>query len=78
MQLRHLSGDAQIESLIRMANQIALNVPSSSAPEYAVAHHLEQFWTPIMRQRLQIEVDHVLLSPIVVRALALESNLSPS
>ena len=67
-------GDVQLESIIRMANQIAANVPASAAPEYAVAHHLEQFWTPVMRERLRLEVDPSKLSEIVIKALQLEST----
>jgi hypothetical protein len=55
-----------------MANQIATNVPTGAAPEYAVAHHIEQFWTPVMRQRLNKEADRSRLLPIVLRALELD------
>ncbi|MBI3428530.1 MAG: formate dehydrogenase subunit alpha [Actinobacteria bacterium] len=71
------SGDAELESLIRMANQIAANVPTTAAPEHAVAHHIVQFWTPSMRGRLRNDVDRSKLSPIVVRALELELNPQP-
>jgi formate dehydrogenase major subunit len=71
-------GDVELESIVRMANQIAANVPAKSAPEHAVAHHIEQFWTPYMRQRLMKEVDRSKLSPIVIRALDLELNHVPS
>ena len=71
-------GDVQLESIIRMANQIAANVPANTAPEHAVAHHIEQFWTPYMRERLMKEVDRAKLSPVVVRALDLELNHVPS
>ena len=69
-------GDVQLDSIIRMANQIAANVPASAAPEYAVAHHLEQFWTPVMRERLRLEVDPSKLSQIVIKALQLEPTVS--
>ena len=65
------SGGAGLESLIRMANQIAANVPTTAAPEHAVAHHIVQFWTTTMRERLRNDVDRSKLSPIVVRALEL-------
>jgi len=65
----HIGGDPQLDSIIRMANQIAANVPANNAPEIQVAHHIVQFWTPTMIGRLRNEVDHALLSPIVVRAI---------
>lgn len=67
-------GDTELTSLIRMANQIAANVPAHAAPELAVAHHIVQFWTLTMKERLINEVDRSELSPIVVRALDLELN----
>ena len=69
----HIGGDPQLESIIRMANQIAANVPAQNAPEMQVAHHLVQFWTPAMIDRLRNDVDHSLLSPVVVRALKITS-----
>ncbi len=72
IQEHQMSGDAQLESIIRMANQIAANVPKGAAPEHAVAHHLVQFWTPVMRERLRSDVDRGRLSPIVLAALDLE------
>jgi formate dehydrogenase major subunit len=69
-----VAGDLQLDSIIRMANQIAANVPTGSAPEYAVAFHIEQFWTPTMRERLMNEADRSKLSPIVLRALELEAS----
>ena len=62
---------AELDLLIRMANQIAANLPKSGAPEHAVAHHIVQFWPPAMRARLRNDVDRSKLSPIVVRALEL-------
>jgi formate dehydrogenase major subunit len=64
-------GDVQLDSIIRMANQIAMNIPSAGAPEIEVAHHMTQFWTPIMRQRLADDVDPALLSDVVKKALEL-------
>ena len=69
----HISGDPQLESIIRMANQIAANVPVQSAPEIQIAHHLVQFWTPAMIDRLRNDVDHSLLSPLIVRAIEITS-----
>jgi formate dehydrogenase major subunit len=74
LHLHQMRGDVQLASIVRMANQIAANVPTSAAPEHAVAHHIVQFWTPDMRERLAKEADRSLLSPIVVKALELELN----
>ena len=63
--------DFQLQSIIRMANQIAANIPSAGAPEIEVAHHLTQFWTPIMRERLAKDVDPSELSDVVKKALEL-------
>jgi formate dehydrogenase major subunit len=52
-----------------MANQIAANFPITDAPEIKVAHHIVQFWTPAMIERLRNEVDKSLLSPIVLKAI---------
>lgn len=71
-------GDTELASLIRMANQIAANVPAAAAPELAVAHHIVQFWTPTMKERLINEADRSELSPIVLRALDLELNPQPA
>ncbi len=65
----HIGGDPQLDSIIRMANQIAANVPSKTAPEVEVAHHIVQFWTPEMIKRLREDVDQSLLSPVVVHAI---------
>lgn len=64
-------GDVQLDSIIRMANQIATNIPSAGAPEIEVAHHMTQFWTPVMRKRLAEDVDPALLSDVVKKALEL-------
>ncbi|HUW87502.1 MAG TPA: formate dehydrogenase subunit delta [Candidatus Paceibacterota bacterium] len=60
-----------------MANQIAANVPAHAAPELAVAHHIVQFWTPTMKERLINEADRSELSPIVQQAIDLELNPLP-
>jgi formate dehydrogenase major subunit len=73
-----LHGDTELASIIRMANQIAANVPAHAAPELAVAHHIVQFWTPAMKERLIKEADRSELSPIVLRALDLELNPQPA
>jgi formate dehydrogenase major subunit len=54
-----------------MANQIATNIPNAGAPEIEVAHHMTQFWTPIMRKRLAEDVNPELLSDVVKKALEL-------
>ncbi len=64
-------GDSQLESIIRMANQIAANIPAGAAPEIEVAHHIVQFWTPEMRQRLINDADQEKLSSVVLKAMAL-------
>ena len=70
--------DVALSSIVRMANQIAANVPAQAAPEHAVAHHIEQFWTPSMRLRLINEADRSQLSPIVLRAMELDLDHSPN
>ena len=47
------------------------SIPSAGAPEIEVAHHMTQFWTPVMRQRLAEDVDPALLSDVVKKALEL-------
>jgi predicted nuclease of restriction endonuclease-like RecB superfamily len=73
MHEHEIAGDSQLDSIIRMANQIAANVPTTGAPEIEVAHHIVQFWTPEMRERLHNDVDRSKLSPIVLKAMELES-----
>ncbi len=74
LHLQGAHGDVQLESIIRMANQIAANVPTHAAPELAIAHHFVQFWSPEMRERLHNEVDKSRLSALVLKALELESS----
>jgi formate dehydrogenase major subunit len=66
-----ITGDVDLESILRMANQIAANFSLDVVPEVAIAHHMEQFWTQEMRDRLNFEVDRKNLSPLVVKALDL-------
>ncbi len=68
-----IHGDAEIDSIIRMANQIAINIPAGGAPEIEIAHHIVQFWTPEMRRRLHHEVDRAKLLPTVLKAMELDS-----
>ena len=66
-----ISSDSELHSIVRMANQIALNVPANTAVEIEVAHHIEQFWTSEMRRRLINDVDRSKLSAAVLKAMAL-------
>ena len=68
-----IDGDSQLDSIIRMANQIAKSAPANAAIEIEVAHHIEQFWTPLMRNRLMNDVDRSKLDPIVIKAMSLTS-----
>ena len=71
----------QIEQLVKMANQIALNFGDWGNEALVVGktgEHLKHFWTPAMLQQLlayrQTGGDR--LSPVVCRALAvLEEQL---
>ena len=65
----HIGGDPQLDSIVRMANQIAANIPTTDAPEIKVAHHIVQFWTPTMIERLHNNVKKTELSPIVLKAI---------
>lgn len=65
----HIGGDPQLDSIIRMANQIAANLPATDAPEINLAHHIVQFWTPTMIERLHSDVNKAELSPIVLKAI---------
>ena len=65
----HIGGDPQLDSIIRMANQIAANLPTTDAPEINLAHHIVQFWTPTMIERLHNDVNKAELSPIVLKAI---------
>jgi uncharacterized protein Yka (UPF0111/DUF47 family) len=41
--------DYEQARLVKMANQIASNVPNRDDIATQVAHHLRTFWTPVMR-----------------------------
>lgn len=65
----------QIDHLVKMANQIALNI-APCADEEAVAQktgeHIQKFWTPAMRRQL-LDYHHAGgegLAPAVARVLA--------
>ena len=47
------SGDYKQAHLIKMANQIASNVPTREDVPAQVSAHLRQFWTSEMQQALQ-------------------------
>ena len=60
----------QIDHLVKMANQIALNFGERrnlSEAAHKTAEHLKKFWTPDMRQQLATyaEEDGEALSPAV-------------
>ncbi len=70
--------DTQIQQLVKMAQQIALNMAAEGdAQADKTAAHIHKFWTPAMRQRL---VEHARASseglPPVVRKVVefLDSN----
>ena len=65
----HIGGDPQLDSIVRMANQIAANLPTADAPEINLAHHIVQFWTPTMIERLHNDVNKAELSPVVLKAI---------
>ncbi len=65
----HIGDDPQLDSIVRMANQIAVNIPAGDAAEIQTAHHIVQFWTPAMIDRLLTDVSKSDLSPIVLKAL---------
>ena len=42
----------RVESLVKMANQIAISVPDQTAAVEQTATHLKSFWSPAMIQDL--------------------------
>ena len=67
------------DRLVRMANQIALNMASWGDETVAAAKtadHLQRFWTPAMRAQLAdyCREDDAGLSPVVKRALAYQAT----
>ena len=71
--------DEQLQHLVKMANQIALNLSAfgdESVVADKTADHLRRFWTPAMRGELSAHwragADD--LSPVVCRALESESR----
>lgn len=59
-------------SVVRMANQIALNVPDRANAAAATATHIRTFWAPSLIEDLQAEVDDdpTCVNDIVLAALA--------
>jgi predicted secreted protein len=59
-------------SVVRMANQIALNVPDRANAAAATATHIRTFWAPSLIEELQAEVDDdpTCVNDIVLAALA--------
>jgi hypothetical protein len=60
------------DSLVRMANQIALSVPDQALAAEQTAAHLKAFWTPSMIDELTREVarDPECVNSTVKQALA--------
>jgi formate dehydrogenase subunit delta len=63
----------QVKQLVKMADQIALNLGAGHDPEAAdrIAEHIERFWTPAMTRQLTVfwrECGQV--APVVAAALA--------
>lgn len=66
----------QVDHLVKMANQIALNMGAwgdEEAVARKTAEHLEKFWTPDMRELLRTcrTGNGGELSPVAARAMAL-------
>jgi len=65
---------SQAAHLVKMANQIALNLAAAGSDEEAIeltARHIRQFWTPVMTRKL---LDYAAsggegCSPLVMRVL---------
>ncbi len=73
---------SQIDQLVKMANQIALNLESGAGLDAAArktGDHILRFWTPAMRQRLagHARAGGEGLSPVVVRMLELDTQAFP-
>jgi hypothetical protein len=70
----------QIEQLVKMANQIALNLGAGhdSAAPARTAEHISRFWTPAMTRQL---IAHWRgggeVSPLVTAALAMLDDIEP-
>ena len=64
---------ANLEPLIRMANQIAANLAHEDNPAAATADHIRQFWDPRMRREIvaHLEAGGAGLDPQVAEAIRL-------
>ena len=74
----------QVESLVRMANQIGTffeAMPDREEALEGIAHHLKRFWEPRMRRALLAHVDQsgpgdtTALSAMVVEAISLHRDI---
>jgi len=68
-----------VDQLVKMANQIALNVGASSDIDTSAKRtgdHIRRFWTPAMRAQLAAHgrAGGAGLSPAVARMLALDGD----
>ncbi len=65
--------------LVAMANQIASNVPNREAVAQQLVQHIEQFWTPPMRQELRdlAATNPELFDTAVLSAVALTQDKDP-
>jgi len=61
---------ANLEPLIRMANQIAANLAHEDDPASATAEHIRQFWDPRMKAAIRAH-DGSGLSAAAAHAVAL-------
>ena len=66
------------ENLIKMANQIALNLRANGSDDLVAAHvaaHLQKFWSPPMKQMIisQLSVSETDFLPVTILAV---ENLS--
>ena len=71
---------SELDSLIKMANQIAANFSFHEDPVKPLANHLKRFWAPVMRKQLSdyAETDGKGLDKAVFAALRyLETNGKP-
>ncbi len=74
----------QVDSLVRMANQIGTffeAMPDREEALEGIAHHLKRFWEPRMRRALLAHVDQIDpgdttdLSAMVVEAISLHRDV---
>ena len=58
-----------IDSLVRMANQIARNLAFEKDPVAATLDHIVAFWDPRMKQQIVAE-DNLPLTPVAAEAIS--------